>query len=66
MTCSYFLNGIPTKTTKTIFAYDNDGKILVLRRWERWKQKFGFIKRVDKGWRRAKARNVSFLNLSRW
>ena len=19
-------------------------------RWERWKQKFGFIKRVDKGW----------------
>ena len=23
---------------------------VVLRRWERWKQKFGFIKRVDKGW----------------
>ena len=22
----------------------------VLCRWERWKQKFGFIKRVDKGW----------------
>ena len=24
-------------------------KTVVLRRWERWKQKFGFIKRVDKG-----------------
>ena len=23
---------------------------VVLRRWERSKQKFGFIKRVDKGW----------------
>ena len=23
---------------------------VVMRRWERWKQKFGFIKRVDKGW----------------
>jgi len=23
---------------------------VVLSRWERWKQKFGFIKRVDKGW----------------
>ena len=23
---------------------------VVLRRWERWIQKFGFIKRVDKGW----------------
>ena len=23
---------------------------VVLRRWERWKQKFGLIKRVDKGW----------------
>ena len=23
---------------------------MVLRRWERSKQKFGFIKRVDKGW----------------
>ena len=23
---------------------------VVLHRWERWKQKFGFIKRVDKGW----------------
>jgi len=23
---------------------------VVLRRWEREKQKFGFIKRVDKGW----------------
>ena len=23
---------------------------VVLRRWERWKQKFGFIERVDKDW----------------
>ena len=23
---------------------------VVLRQWVRWKQKFGFIKRVDKGW----------------
>ena len=23
---------------------------VVLRRWQRSKQKFGFIKRVDKGW----------------
>ena len=23
---------------------------VVLRQWERWKQKFGFIKQVDKGW----------------
>ena len=23
---------------------------VVLRRWDRWKQKFGLIKRVDKGW----------------
>ena len=22
----------------------------VLRQWERWKQIFGFMKRVDKGW----------------
>ena len=33
----------------------NDGflvskETVVLRRWERSKQKFGFIKRVDKGW----------------
>ena len=35
--------------------YDDDEflvskEIVVLHRWERWKQKFGFIKRVDKGW----------------
>ena len=23
---------------------------VALRRWEKWKKKFGFVKRVDKGW----------------
>ena len=37
---------------------------VVLRRWERWKQKFGFIKRVDKGWRLSKPFTVVIQPLS--
>ena len=33
---------------------------VVLRRWERWKQNFGFIKRVDKGW------NTTVEDLESW
>ena len=33
---------------------------VVLRPWERWKQKFGFIKRVDKG------RNTTVKDLESW
>ena len=39
---------------------------VVLRRWERWKQKFDFIKQVDKNWITTMKDLESFLNLSRW
>ena len=39
---------------------------VVLRRWERSKQKFSFIERVDKGWITTVKDLESFLNLSRW
>ena len=39
---------------------------VVLRRWGRSKQKFGSIKRVDKGWITTVKDLESFLNLSRW
>ena len=40
--------------TKSNFINDNEFLVsketVVLRRWERSRQKFGFIKQVDKGW----------------
>jgi len=39
---------------------------VALRRWERWKQKFGFIKRVDKSWIITVKGLDYFLNLLRW
>ena len=42
------------KNTETDYLYIHEFLVsketVVLRRWERSKQKFGFIKRVDKGW----------------
>ena len=38
------------KHTKQNIGFLVSKETVVLRRWERWKQKFGFIKRVDKGW----------------
>ena len=37
----------PSKTVLNLFLVSKE--TVVLRRWERSKQKFGFIKRVDKG-----------------
>ena len=44
-----------TGTSGYLSHYDNSEflvskETVVLRRWERSKQKFGFIKQVDKGW----------------
>ena len=38
------------KNTSIITEFLVSKETVVLRRWERSKQKFGFIKRVDKGW----------------
>ena len=58
------------KITKLTFWALNEFLVsketVVLRRWERSKQKFGFIKRVDKGWITTVKDLESFLNLSRW
>ena len=37
-----------TKQTNPIYEFVVSKETVVLRRWERSKQKFGFIKRVDK------------------
>ena len=36
--------------TYDLYEFLVSKETVVLRRWERSKQKFGFIKRVDKGW----------------
>ena len=36
--------------SRTLYGFLVSKKTVVLRRWERSKQKFGFMKRVDKGW----------------
>ena len=42
-------NAKKTQLTSVIYGFLVSKETAVLRRWERSKQKFGFIKRVDKG-----------------
>ena len=41
--------GVSEKCTQKVNKFLVSKETVVLRRWERSKQKFGFIKRVDKG-----------------
>ena len=50
---SWIFNGQFNLNCTTLIFVDEflvSKETVVLRRWERSKQKFGFIKRVDKGW----------------
>ena len=44
---------VDTSSTTVVCGFLVPKETVVLPLWERWKQKFGFIKRVDKGWIRS-------------